>query len=257
MKRLVTIFAFILMSTLVCLGQDSMRRYTSLKDLIQREYHDTYNIKARFSEVFDSSQLIFFVEQDDYIIPVRLEKKDLGAEKRFQALNLKEGDVLVVKGTLRDILVGAETYKGLADAIIVSKEAGSGKNTPATTQQTKPAYTLQTEPDESEEEEIVHYLDVEPKFLGQDKNAFAIWVNSRLQYPDIAKENGIQGRVTLEYTIEKDGRVTNVHVLRGVDPLLDKEAIRVVSSSPRWSPGYMDGKPVRVTYTFPVIFQLR
>lgn len=245
MKRIVTVFAFFLMSALLCFGQESTQ-FTSLKDLIQRENHDTYNIRARFSEVYDSSQLIFFVEEDDYIIPVRLEKLDLGAVKRFQALNLKEGDVLTIKGTLRDIMVGSETYKGLADATIVSKGAT-----------TKPAVAQQTEPDESEEEEDVHYLDVEPKFRGQDKNAFSVWVNSQLEYPDTAKENGIQGRVTLEYTVEKDGRVSNVKVLRGVDPLLDQEAVRVVSKSPRWTPGYMDGKPVRVTYTFPVIFQLR
>jgi len=86
---------------------------------------------------------------------------------------------------------------------------------------------------------------------------FSKWVNERLVYPEIAKENGVQGKVMLQFTIEKDGRVTNVRVLRGVDPSIDKEAVRVVSSSPRWKPGELDGRKVRVTYTFPVIFQLR
>ena len=63
--------------------------------------------------------------------------------------------------------------------------------------------------------------------------------------------------VTLQFTVETDGRVTNVKVLRGVDASLDKEAVRVVSQSPKWEPGMQDGKRVKVTYTFPVIFQLR
>lgn len=73
----------------------------------------------------------------------------------------------------------------------------------------------------------------------------------------MAKKNGIQGRVTLQFTIETNGKVTNVEVLRGVEESLDKEAVRVVSKSPRWKPGYLDGKPVRVTYTYSVIFRLR
>ena len=82
-------------------------------------------------------------------------------------------------------------------------------------------------------------------------------MNSRLEYPEIAKENGVQGRVTLQFTVEKDGSVTNVKVVRGVDPSLDKEAVKVVSSSPKWTPGKQRDRAVRVTYTFPVIFQLR
>ena len=109
------------------------------------------------------------------------------------------------------------------------------------------------------EEEAIPFQLVEekPSFQGGDANAFSKWVNQRLVYPEIAKENGVQGRVTLKFTVEKDGRVTNVRVLRGVDPSLDKEAVRVVSSSPKWTPGKQRGRAVPVTYTVPVIFQLR
>ena len=82
-------------------------------------------------------------------------------------------------------------------------------------------------------------------------------MNKNLTYPDIAKENGIQGRVTLQFTVNTDGSVKDVKVLRGVDPSLDKEAVRVVSSSPKWSPGKQRDRAVKVTYTFPVIFQLK
>ena len=109
------------------------------------------------------------------------------------------------------------------------------------------------------EEEAIPFQLVEekPSFQGGDANQFSKWVNSRLEYPEIAKENGVQGRVTLQFTVEKDGTVTKVKVLRGVDPSLDKEAVRVVSMSPKWSPGKQRDRAVPVTYTFPVIFQLR
>ena len=109
------------------------------------------------------------------------------------------------------------------------------------------------------EEEAIPFQLVEekPSFQGGDANQFSKWVNSRLVYPEIAKENGVQGRVTLQFTVEKDGSVTKVKVLRGVDPSLDKEAVRVVSMSPKWKPGKQRDRAVPVTYTFPVIFQLR
>ena len=113
--------------------------------------------------------------------------------------------------------------------------------------------------EEEVEEEAIPFQLVEekPSFNGGDANEFSKWVNSKLVYPEIAKENGVQGRVTLQFTVEADGRVTNVKVLRGVDESLDKEAVRVVSSSPKWKPGKQRDRAVKVTYTFPVIFQLR
>jgi protein TonB len=113
--------------------------------------------------------------------------------------------------------------------------------------------------EEEVEEEAIPFQLVEekPSFNGGDANEFSKWVNSKLVYPEIAKENGVSGRVTLQFTVEADGRVTNVKVLRGVDESLDKEAVRVVSSSPKWKPGKQRDRAVKVTYTFPVIFQLR
>ena len=109
------------------------------------------------------------------------------------------------------------------------------------------------------EEEAIPFQLVEekPSFNGGDANEFSKWVNSKLQYPEIAKENGVQGRVTLQFTVNPDGSVSNVKVLRGVDSSLDKEAVRVVSQSPKWKPGKQRDRAVKVTYTFPVIFQLR
>ena len=113
--------------------------------------------------------------------------------------------------------------------------------------------------EETIEEEAIPFQLVEekPSFNGGDANEVSKWVNSRLVYPEIAKENGVQGRVTLQFTVNADGSVSNVKVLRGVDSSLDKEAVRVVSSSPKWKPGKQRDRAVKVTYTFPVIFQLR
>ena len=113
--------------------------------------------------------------------------------------------------------------------------------------------------DEEVEEEILPFIMVEdkPKFKGGDANAFSKWVNERLVYPQICIENGVSGRVTLSFTIKADGTLTDAKVLRGVDPALDKEALRVVNSSPKWTPGKQRDRAVAVTYTFPVVFQLR
>ena len=118
---------------------------------------------------------------------------------------------------------------------------------------------VETVEEEVVEEEAIPFQFVEekPTFMGGDANTFSKWVNERLVYPEIAKENGVSGRVTLQFTVNTDGSVSNIKVLRGVDPSLDKEAVRVVSMSPKWTPGKQRDRAVKVTYTFPVIFQLR
>ena len=127
-----------------------------------------------------------------------------------------------------------------------------------------PAPAATAEPvliEEEEEyvEEAIPFQLVEdkPSFQGGDANQFSKWVNQRLVYPETAKENGVQGRVTLQFTVGKDGSVTDVKVLRSADPELDQEAVRVVSMSPKWEPGKQRGRAVPVIYTFPVIFQLK
>ena len=117
---------------------------------------------------------------------------------------------------------------------------------------------VETFEDEIEEEPIPFALvEEKPKFNGKDANEFSRWVNQRLVYPEIAKENGVQGRITMMFTVKADGTVADVKVVRGVDPALDREAVRVISSSPKWSPGKQRDRTVPVTYTFPVIFRLR
>lgn len=99
-------------------------------------------------------------------------------------------------------------------------------------------------------------VDVKPKFQGGDENLFTKWVASQLVYPELAVKDSIQGRVILQFVVSEKGKVEDVKVVKGVYNLLDKEAHRVISQSPDWEPGLQDGKPVKVRYTFPVIFIL-
>ena len=101
------------------------------------------------------------------------------------------------------------------------------------------------------------YQKKNPSFNGGDANDFSKWVNEHKNYPEEAKKAGIEGRVTTQFTITKEGKLINVRILRGIHPLLDEEAIRVIESAPQiWKPGEKKGKPIDVTYTFPVIFKL-
>ena len=112
--------------------------------------------------------------------------------------------------------------------------------------------------EEVEEETIfVGVVQEKPTFNGGDANEFSKWVNARLVYPELAKENGVEGRVILQFTITKDGRLQDVKVLSSPDETLSREAVRVVSGSPKWTPGKQRDRAVNVTYTFPVIYRLR
>ena len=82
------------------------------------------------------------------------------------------------------------------------------------------------------------------------------WISKNIKYPSLAADNGIQGKVYLKFVVEKDGTISNIEVVRGVDLSLDKEAVRVISKMPKWKPGKQRGKPVRVSYNLPITFQL-
>jgi|SRR5574344_798800 TonB family protein len=111
----------------------------------------------------------------------------------------------------------------------------------------------------TEQKESIGYVAVEvkPTFQGGDQNSFTKWVFENITYPESAKQKGISGRVTLKFTIAEDGSIVDVKILKGISKELDAEAIRVVSASPKWTPGKHNGKAVPVTMVFPIIFQLK
>ncbi|HNX84545.1 MAG: energy transducer TonB [Bacteroidales bacterium] len=118
------------------------------------------------------------------------------------------------------------------------------------------APVLQAEEEEVEEEIFVIVEDM-PKFKGGDINKFREWVQKRVRYPELAAENGIQGRVFITFVVETNGNVSNVTISRSVDQLLDEAAKEAVMASPKWEPGMQRGRPVRVRYSIPIIFQLQ
>ena len=122
-----------------------------------------------------------------------------------------------------------------------------------------PATTAeQADPDAGQEVIPFQLIEQKPTFDGGDANKFAEWVNSQLKYPDAAKKAGTEGRVLLEFTVNTDGTMSNFKILKGVSPELDAEVLRVMSScSQKWEPGVQDGKPVPVSFAFPVVFKLK
>ncbi len=109
--------------------------------------------------------------------------------------------------------------------------------------------------DNKTEDEVLSIADEMPQFPGGE-SALEGYISSNLKYPVIAQKNGIQGRVYVGYVINKDGSVSDVKILREVDPSLDKEAIRIINSLPKWKPGKQNGVPVRVSNNSTVIFNL-
>ena len=107
-----------------------------------------------------------------------------------------------------------------------------------------------------EETKIFTVVEQMPMFPGGDA-ALMGYLRDNMHYPTVAAENGVQGRVVVGFVVERDGSITDVNVLRSVDPSLDREAMRVVKSMPRWQPGKQNGSAVRVKYQVPVSFRLQ
>lgn len=111
--------------------------------------------------------------------------------------------------------------------------------------------------DEVDEDVVFKIVESKPEFPGGDQALFK-YLSENVRYPAVALESGIQGRVICQFTVNKDGSICDVEVLRSAgDASLDKEAIRVIKSMPKWTPGKQRGKPVRVSYTLPVSFKIQ
>ena len=109
---------------------------------------------------------------------------------------------------------------------------------------------------ETEDDQIFISVQQMPEFPG-GQMALRRYIAEHIQYPVLARENDIEGVVTVQFVVGKKGEVSNVFVIRGVDPLLDSEAVRVVKSLPRFKPGMQQGRPVKVWFTLPIVFKLQ
>ena len=119
-----------------------------------------------------------------------------------------------------------------------------------------PIVQAKEEKEEAEEAQVFFILEEMPEFPGGEA-ALRAFIAKSINYPVIAQENGIQGKVYVTFVVDKDGGISEAKIARGVDPSLDKEALRVVNSLPKWKPGKQRGKPVRVSYTVPISFVLQ
>ena len=173
-------------------------------------------------------------ETQKFVAPV-IKKDELVKETN----QMKQMDQLDAK-----IAVGTETHEGAKDRTIEAVRNDIAVATPP------PA------PKEEVTQKVFDVVEVMPSFPG-GQGALIQYLNSHVKYPVVAQENGIQGRVTISFVVERDGSITDVKVARSVDPSLDKEAARVVSSMPRWTPGKQNGSAVRVKFNVPVVFRLQ
>lgn len=151
-----------------------------------------------------------------------------------------DDQLLPTRDEMSDALIGTQNVEGV-DSVYFE---------PAETK------VVSEHPEPPKSEEVFNFVETMPEFPG-GQEAFMEWMASQMRYPAMAREAEIQGTVFISFVIESDGSITNTEVVRSVHPLLDEEAMRVISSMPPWSPGVQNNYPVRVRYTLPVAFRLR
>ena len=151
----------------------------------------------------------------------------------------------------KDVAVGAKDQEGTNDRIVPPTAVEAPPPPPP------PAPEAPKEEVKAEvTQKIFDVVEQQPSFPG-GQGALLSWLSSNIHYPPVAEENGIQGKVVVSFVVEPDGSISNVAVVRGVDQSLDKEAVRVVKSMPKWNPGKQNGQAVRVKYNLPVTFKLQ
>ena len=193
-------------------------------------------------------------EKKEVIKPKIEPKKEIPVARqtqKFTAPIIKKDELVKEENQVKQmdklddkVAVGAENHDGTKDRNIEAVRNDIAVNTPP------PA------PKEEVTNKVFDVVEVMPSFPG-GQGALMSYLSSHVKYPVVAQENGVQGRVTVSFVVERDGSITDVHVVRSVDPSLDREAARVVSSMPNWQPGKQNGSAVRVKFNVPVQFKLQ
>ena len=182
------------------------------------------------------------------------EVEQVASSEKFTEPVIKKDDQVREDNTLRqqedlsqsETAIGALDVKGNnedADVLHIKEEVK--KEEPKVEEKPK-----------EEENKIFEFVEQQASFPGGPA-AMNQWLNQNIRYPAAAQENNIQGRVTVQFVVELNGSISNVVVVRGVDPNLDKEAVRVVKAMPKWTPGMQNGRAVRSKFTLPVNFKLQ
>ncbi|WP_434503039.1 energy transducer TonB [Prevotella sp.] len=193
-------------------------------------------------------------EKKEVIKPKVEPKKEIPVARqtqKFTAPVIKKDELVKEENQIKQmdklddkVAVGTENHEGTKDRNVEAVRNDIAVNTPP------PA------PKEEVTNKVFDVVEVMPSFPG-GQGALLSYLSSHVKYPVVAQENGVQGRVTVSFVVERDGSITDVHVVRSVDPSLDREAARVVSSMPNWQPGKQNGSAVRVKFNVPVQFKLQ
>ena len=198
------------------------------------------------------------------------QKKEAKVERKTEAPKVEKAQVVErVKSSIaftppvikKDSEVRPEDELKSQEELLQTKTAiGSfdvkGNDEGAEVLKAKEIIVQEAEKPKEEETKVFDVVEQMPSFPG-GMGALMQYLSSHIKYPVVAEENGIQGRVICTFVVEKDGSITDARVARSVDPSLDKEAVRVINSMPRWIPGKQNGSAVRVKYTLPVTFKLQ
>ena len=193
-------------------------------------------------------------EKKEVVKPKVEPKKEIPVARqtqKFTAPVIKKDELVKEENQIKQmdklddkVAVGTENHEGTKDRNVEAVRNDIAVNTPP------PA------PKEEGTNKVFDVVEVMPSFPG-GQGALMSYLSSHTKYPVVAQENGVQGRVTVSFVVERDGSITDVHVVRSVDPSLDREAARVVSTMPNWQPGKQNGSAVRVKFNVPVQFKLQ
>ena len=193
-------------------------------------------------------------EKKEVIKPKIEPKKEIPVARqtqKFTAPIIKKDELVKEENQVKQmdklddkVAVGAENHDGTKDRNIEAVRNDIAVN------------TLPPAPKEEVTNKVFDVVEVMPSYPG-GQGALLSYLSTHVKYPVVAQENGVQGRVTVSFVVERDGSITDVHVVRSVDPSLDREAARVVSSMPNWQPGKQNGSAVRVKFNVPVQFKLQ
>ena len=185
------------------------------------------NIDTGMGEVYFEEEIIPITEQEEQKTPPPPPE----APKAEEIIEIAENDANVEETTIQ---ASDETDKAVEVKYV----------------------PVEVEEEEVEEQQIFQVVEEMPEFPGGMAECMK-WLSKNMKYPTISQENGVQGRVIVQFVVNRDGSIVDAVVARGVDPYLDKEALRVVGLMPKWKPGKQRGKEVRVKYTLPVMFRLQ
>jgi protein TonB len=195
-------------------------------------------------------------EKKDVVKPKVEPKKEIPVARqtqKFTAPVIKKDELVKEENQVKQmdqldakVAVGTENVKGTTDRTVEAVRNDIAVGTPPPPPAPKPEVS----------NKVFDVVEQMPSYPGGN-NALMSYLSSNIKYPVVAQENGVQGRVTVGFVVERDGSITDVNILKSVDPSLDREAARVVRSMPRWTPGKQNGQAVRVKYNVPVTFRLQ